>query len=122
MGGSYFYMLPSGLFDLEITDGARLTYGVILSLSNRYGYCFATNSVLADLRHISESSLKRHIKELIDKKAITAEYNARNDRRIFPSVFPQNPLKRKNTRSMGHIDPELDKALDDIYKKIKVYR
>jgi DNA-binding MarR family transcriptional regulator len=84
---TYFSLIPSGIMEHNtLSDGAKLTYALILGLSNRYGYCFATNSALAEMRNTSESSLKRHIKELLDNKVLEAEYNKRNDRRLRPIV------------------------------------
>lgn len=120
--GSYFYLIPSGVVDSDVSDGAKLTYAIVLGLSDRYGYCFATNEALAVMRNTSESSLKRHIKELIDNKLIEAEYSRRNDRRLTPKVFASNNEKNaKNGQIMRYMtwDDDTEDALDRVWKKIR---
>ena len=120
--GSYFYIVPSGIVKSEVSDGAKLTYAVILGLSNQYGYCFARNETLAEIRQTSESSVRRHIKELIDAMLIQAEYNDRNDRRLTPCIFPVEREKNaKNAEIMRQTawEDEIDDVLDTIWKKMR---
>ena len=123
MNGTYFSLIPSGVMENEkISDASKLTYALILGLSNRYGYCFATNQSLADMRRTSESSMKRHIKDLIDNGLITAEYNKRNDRRLTPNIMPTNREKLvKNAKNVqfAYVDDNTDNVLDDIWRAMK---
>lgn len=119
--GAYFYLVPSGVVESNVSDSAKLTYAVILGLSDRYGYCFATNKKLAEIRMTSESTLKRHIKELTEAKLITTEYNHRNDRRITPNIYPMQREKiAKNAKNVAYttIDSETENILDSIFKKM----
>jgi DNA-binding MarR family transcriptional regulator len=105
-----------------LSDGAKLTYALILGLSNRYGYCFATNSALAEMRNTSESSLKRHIKELLDNKVLEAEYNKRNDRRLRPIVIPaqrEKLLKSSKNVEFAQYDDATNDALDEIWMSMR---
>lgn len=119
----YFSLIPSGILTNDkLSDASKLTYALILGLSNQFGYCFATNEALSEMRNTSISSMKRHIKELIDNDVIIAEYNKRNDRRLTPVIIPttrEKLLKSQKSVQFTHIDTELDNALDDIWKKIK---
>jgi hypothetical protein len=75
------------------------------------------------MRKTSESSIKRHLKELTDNKCIVSEYNKRNDRRITPNIFPslrENIVRNEKIVQFTHIDDETNDALDDLYKRIKV--
>lgn len=121
--GTYFSLIPSGVMMHEgISDAAKITYALILGLSNQYGYCFAPNLSLAEMRKTSESSIKRHIKELIDAKLLVAEYNRRNDRRLTPIVMPttkEKLVKSQKTVEYTHVDDEMSYALDEIYKRIR---
>lgn len=121
--GSYFSLIPSGVLENEsVSDASKITYALILGLSNRYGYCFATNSALAEMRKISESSVKRHIYELINNNLITAEYNVRNDRRLTPNIFPssrEKVLRNQNTVNYAQYSDEVDNVLNDVWQSIK---
>jgi DNA-binding MarR family transcriptional regulator len=121
--GAYFSLIPSGvMYNTVVSDGSKITYALILGLSNQYGYCFATNHSLAEMRSTSESSIKRHLKELIDENLVTAEYNRRNDRKLTPVVLPtkrEKTLKNQKMVDYTQIDDETHEALDNIYRAIK---
>jgi DNA-binding MarR family transcriptional regulator len=121
---TYFSIIPSGVLTNEIiSDASKITYALILGLSNQYGYCFATNEALADMRRTSESSIKRHLKELIDNKCIVAEYNKRNDRRITPNIMPssrEKVLRNQNIVQYAISSDEVDQALDQVWKSINI--
>ena len=121
--GSYFYLIPSGVLTHDkLTDGAKMTYALILGLSNQYGYCFATNESLSELRGVSESTLRRHLKELVDTEMIKAEYNHRNDRRIIPVIIPTSYEKMSQNRKNGVFREDwarVDNALDEIWQSFK---
>jgi len=120
--GPFFSLIPSGvMMHSSLSDAAKITYALILGLSNQYGYCFATNTALAEMRNTSESSIKRHIKELLDNKVVVAEYNRRNDRRLTPIVTPttkEKLVKSQNMVQYAHVDDELSAALDEVWRRI----
>jgi len=119
---SYFYLIPSGIVNSTVSDSSKLTYAVILGLSNQYGYCFATNQALAVIRNVSESTLKRHIKELIDAQLVEAEYSYRNDRRLTPKVLPvQREKVAKNGKEVAFttFSDDVSDTLDTIWRKMR---
>lgn len=120
--GSYFYLMPSGIVTHDkISDGAKITYALILGLSNQYGYCFARNEKLCEMRNTSLSTLGRHIKELKDNNCIILEFNERSDRRIIPNIIatPYEKVSQmsKNGRSTEDWD-HINDALDSIWKQM----
>ena len=121
--GTYFSLIPSGVMENEkISDASKITYALILGLSNQYGYCFATNQALSEMRKISESSVKRHIYELIDNKLLNAEYNKRNDRRLTPIITPttrEKTVKNAKNVQFAYVDDETNNALDEIWQNIR---
>ena len=52
------------LFDREISDRAKLLYGLISCMSNSYGFAFAKNSTLMRYLNVEERSLQRTLKHL----------------------------------------------------------
>lgn len=66
---SAYVVIPSYiLFDMELPDKAKLLYGLISSMCNHKGYCWATNAVF--MRYLGARSTKtpeRLIKELKDR-------------------------------------------------------
>ena len=58
------------LFDREISDRAKLLYGLISCMSNSYGFAFAKNSTLMRYLNVEERSLQRTLKQLLDSGII----------------------------------------------------
>lgn len=61
------------LFDREISDRAKLLYGLISCMSNSYGFAFAKNSTLMRYLNVEERSLQRTLKQLLDGGYIRIE-------------------------------------------------
>jgi len=121
---TYFSLIPSGVLENEnISDSSKLTYALILGLSNRYGYCFAGNEQLAHMRKLSVSGIKRHLLELRLGGCIELEFTPRNDRRITPIISPTNFEKvaknSKNKQYNQYNDEETNNVLDQLWKKLK---
>jgi DNA-binding MarR family transcriptional regulator len=121
---SYFSLIPSGIMqNQKISDSSKITYALILGLSNRYGYCYAPNSYLSEQRGLSESGIKRHLAELKDNNCITLEYNEKNDRRITPIIYPavrEKQLQASKNKQFGRYDiDEVSQALDTLWKKMR---
>jgi len=121
---TYFSLIPSGVLENEkLSDGSKITYALILGLSNRYGYCFATNGYLSNIRNVSISTIQRQLFELKKSKCIVIELNQRNDRRITPIVSPSNyeivSKNSKNKQYGAYDNEELEEALDKVWKNIK---
>lgn len=65
------------IMDETIPPLARLLYGEILVLSNKDGYCFATNKYLGQINNVDGRTIRRllhiletknYIKVIVDKK------------------------------------------------------
>jgi hypothetical protein len=120
---TYFSLIPSGVLqNTSLSDGAKITYALILGLANQHGYCFASNGYLCKSRNLSESGLRKHIVELKTQGCIELEYNQRNDRRIKPIITPtlqEKSLKASKNKQLGVYDDDINEALDSLWKKIK---
>jgi len=110
---TYFSLIPSGIMEKkDLSDGAKLTYALILGLSNRNGYCFANNKYLSESRNSSLSTVQRQLAELKNHGCITVEVNAKNDRRITPIILASQFEKvSKNAKNKAY-DINRD-AIDD---------
>lgn len=83
------------LFDREISDRAKLLYGLISCMSNSYGFAFAKNSTLMRYLNVEERSLQRTLKQLLDSGYIRIEDGSGGRgtlRKIFTvEVCPRTP-------------------------------
>jgi len=123
--GVYFSIIPSGIMDHEtLSDGAKLTYALILGLSNKYGYCYASNNDLTEMRiTCSKSTVERHIKELLESGVIEAQYSKSNYRKLYCHIMPTDREKlTKNSKTVRYAEVSDDEhfILDQVYKSIKV--
>ena len=64
--GAYVVIPTALLMDDKVSSQAKLTFGIISNLSNQRGYCFASNSYIANLLNLHENTISKHIGELIN--------------------------------------------------------
>ena len=70
----WYAIIPTEvLSSKELSSSAKLLVGVLISLSNKNGYCFASNQYIADTLGMSITYVRSLIKELEDKNLITRE-------------------------------------------------
>jgi transposase len=54
--------------------GAKVLFSEITALSNKKGYCYATNGYFAKLYEVSKTTVSLWVKALIDRGHIKAQY------------------------------------------------
>ena len=96
---SYYAIIPAYIrYNKELKFAERLMYGEITALSNKEGYCFASNRYFAELYGVSQSTISRWISHLADLGSLHVEI-IRNDkkeiveRRIY---VVDNPYMQNN--------------------------
>jgi DNA-binding MarR family transcriptional regulator len=88
------------LYSSKLNDSEKIIYGHISNLSNEYGYCYATNSYLAELTGKSLAAVKRAIKKLSDLQFIEITHvskNKFNERQITLAHFPKSFQKEERS-------------------------
>ena len=71
---SYMGWLPAEVrYDADLIPNAKLLYTEITALSNKQGFCWATNNYFSELYGVSDRSIQRWIKSLADKHYILIE-------------------------------------------------
>jgi hypothetical protein len=86
---NYYSIIPASVrYDNELTASEKLFYGEITALSNKHGYCFATNSYFSNLYKVSDRTIIRWINKLegkgyINKQIIYGDNNECIERRIY---------------------------------------
>jgi hypothetical protein len=72
---AYYAVIPATVrYDKDLSPNARLLYGEISALCNKYGYCWAFNAYFARLYEISERTVINWINALRDKGYISVEF------------------------------------------------
>lgn len=71
---NYYAIIPASVrYDDKLRDKAKLLYGEIVALSNKDGYCYASNKYFADLYKVSKMTISSLIKELEENSYIETE-------------------------------------------------
>lgn len=71
---NYYSVIPANVrYDKRLRDKAKLLYGEITALSNKNGYCYASNKYFANLYEVSTTTISTLIKELIDNGYLESE-------------------------------------------------
>ena len=101
---AFWAVLPAAVrYDEELPPNAKLLYAEISSLTDRCGYCYASNEYFMRLYSLSERTIRRLISELARLGYISiADGDGGKDRRkIYAGINPlaQNP--DKNVREPG---------------------
>lgn len=96
---SYYAIIPSVVrYNERLSASEKLMYGELTCLTNKLGYCYASNSYFAKLYGKDASTISRWVKNLEDCGYITIDYEREGKqiiRRIIkmvhlPSVVLQN--------------------------------
>lgn len=86
---AYFAVITAPILDDRVlADSAKLLYGRITSLTDREGYCWATNRALSELTGYGERTITRLIAQLEERghiwtQTVTAPTKGGRERRIY---------------------------------------
>ena len=62
---NYYAIIPADVrYNKNLTPNAKLLYGELTALSNKEGYCWASNSYFAELYKVSNASVSKWISDL----------------------------------------------------------
>lgn len=71
---NYYAIIPAEVrYDPSLKDKSKLLYGEITALSDKSGYCYASNKYFANLYNVSQTTISLLIKNLIDNGYIESE-------------------------------------------------
>jgi len=140
---SNFYSLIPGhvLLSSSLTPKEKILYAEIMALTNKYGFAFISNLKLSQLLNISERQLIRCLNSLLkygfiqygkdikSKRLIYVSYHFKKDFKLIEKpTIKYEVIENKNNdvvtirklvKNQIYIDPDIDNALDQIYKKMR---
>lgn len=61
---NYYAIIPAKVRYSSLKPNAKLLYGEITALSNKLGYCFATNNYFAELYGVNKNTVSRWLTDL----------------------------------------------------------
>lgn len=122
---NYYSIIPATVrYDNKIRDKAKLLYSEITALSNKDGYCYATNKYFANLYNVSTTTISTLIKELIDNGYIESNIIYKEGSKeilyrylkLFKGGIKKN-LKDNNTSNNNNIIINKEIDIFDYYQQ-----
>lgn len=81
---SYYTTIPTYITTREdLLDGEKIFYGIVQSLCNKYGFCWASNETLAKIAHKKPRQIRNYLRKLRDLGLIVVEIEYNNERKIW---------------------------------------
>jgi hypothetical protein len=104
--GYYSILTPDVRYDPNLTGGAKLLYAEITSLSNQFGYCWASNNYFATLYSKTKTTISIWISSLVNGGYIYTEIDKNNGNKRKIYIINRKPIKNYcNTYSNIINDP-----------------
>ncbi len=110
---NYYTVIPMKVItDSNLTPMMKIIYGILTSLSNRYGYCSASNQYIGDLLNMKSDTISTHISGLVKSDYIRIELKKElgNRRTIFI-----RDLSDKNSTPLREISETSPRNIGDTY-------
>ena len=93
---SFYAVIPAFVrYNKNLNPNAKLLYGEITCLSDKKGYCYASNNYFAKVYDVGRSSISNWIKNLVEEGFIRQEFIYAADKPVITErrlylVFPEN--------------------------------
>jgi DNA-binding transcriptional regulator YhcF (GntR family) len=84
---NYYAIIPSNVRYSSLKPNAKLLYGEITALSNKLGYCYASNSYFADLYGVSKNTVSRWLSDLNKLGFITIKIERNSNKEITKRII-----------------------------------
>jgi uncharacterized phage protein (TIGR02220 family) len=112
---SYFAIIPANVrYDKRLPAGAKLMYGEITALSNKNGYCFASNGYFSELYGCTKQAISKWIKLLEKRGYVNINYvenNGVSQRRVSISVDTYQPQLMGVSTQVDHNNTSINKSI-----------
>ena len=84
---NYYAIIPAEVRYSNLKPNAKLLYGEITALSNKTGYCFASNTYFAELYNVSKNTVSRWISDLKKLGFITIQIERNSNKEITKRII-----------------------------------
>ncbi len=125
---SYYSIITANVrYDNRLTDSEKLLFAEITSLSNKYGYCTASNGYFATLYSVVKETISRRISNLTKfgylKIEIIKEGNEVKQRKMYPLTQTSIPIDAKiNTPIDNSVNTPIDANVKENNTSINITR
>ena len=84
---NYYAIIPANVRYSSLKPNAKLLYGEITALSNKLGYCFASNIYFAELYGVSKNTVSRWLTDLKKLGFITIQIERNSNKEITKRII-----------------------------------
>lgn len=125
---SYYSIITANVrYDNRLTDSEKLLFAEITSLSNKYGYCTASNGYFAELYDVVKETVSRRISNLSKygylNIEIIKEGNEVKQRKMYPLTQSSIPIDAKiNTPIDNSVNTPIDANVKENNTSINITR
>jgi len=123
---NYYSIIPANVrYDENLKDKAKLLYGEITSLSDKNGYCYASNKYFADLYKVSTRTITELISSLVKQEYIQIKYEYKKNtkqiiqRKIYLWKKTSIPLEKYFYTPLEENFQDNNTSINNINKNIK---
>lgn len=99
--GYYSILTASVRYDKNLKANEKLLFSEITALSNKYGYCTASNRYFAELYQVTERSIQDWISNLVQYGYITTTLVSKDGQIIGRKIYLSSGIKESKTTSRG---------------------
>ncbi|OHQ79520.1 hypothetical protein HMPREF2741_10125 [Staphylococcus sp. HMSC074C12] len=104
---SYYSIITANVrYDNRLTDSEKLLFAEITSLSNKYGYCTASNGYFAKLYEVTKVTISRRIANLKDRGYLNVEIiregNEIKKRKLYPLTQMLRPINANDNTPINN--------------------
>jgi len=104
---NYYAVIPANVrYDNDLNANSKLLYGEISALSNKYGYCVATNEYFSNLYSVSTRTITDWIKKLELKHYVRTEVETKR--------YEDGTIKKVRKTYINHIEKEQQDHIEDL--------
>lgn len=104
--GYYSIITANVRYDNRLTDSEKLLFAEITSLSNKYGYCTASNGYFAKLYEVTKVTVSRRIANLKEcgylQVEIIREGNEIKQRKMYPLTEMLRPINTNDNTPINN--------------------
>jgi len=117
---NYYAIIPANVRYANLKPNAKLLYGEITALSNKHGFCFASNKYFADLYKVNKNTISSWISDLKNYGFVTVKIERNIDNQITKRCIGilkkmDNPIHEK----LKYNNTSINTTSNNIYIKEK---
>ena len=114
---TYYANIPANVRYSNLKPNAKLLYGEITALSNKLGYCFASNSYFAELYGVSKNTVSRWISDLNKLGFISVQIERNSNNQITKRIIG---IVQKDVRANDKMSKENNTSINTTSNNISI--